>query len=67
MSAFTLSSPSYLKTIRRIFRSARLENYLLQDSAEGVKAAKNQAALERPPFSIDELRAVLAVAGPESD
>ena len=67
--ALFLSPPiqgCYLKTSRRIFRSARLENYLLQDPAEGVKTAKNQAALERRPFSIDDLRAGMAVAGPES-
>ena len=31
-----------LKIIRRIFRSARLEGYLLEDPAEGVKTVKNQ-------------------------
>jgi integrase len=54
-----------LKIIRRIFRSARLDGYLLQDPAEGVKTVKNQTAVERRPFSIDELRAVLDVAGDE--
>ena len=56
---------NYLKTIRRIFRSARLDGYLLQDPAEGVATVKNRATFERRPFSIKELRAVLEVAGPE--
>ena len=48
-----------LKIIRRIFRSARLDGYLLADPAEGVKTVKNHSALERRPFSIDELSASL--------
>ena len=54
-----------LKIIRRIFRSARVEGYLLSDPAEGVKAVKNHASLERRPFSIDELKRVLDCAGEE--
>jgi integrase len=54
-----------LKIIRRIFRSARLDGYLLADPAEGVKTVKNQSALERRPFSVDELKRVLDVAGEE--
>jgi integrase len=54
-----------LKIIRRIFRSARVEGYLLSDPAEGVKTVKNHASLERRPFSVDELRAVLDCAGDE--
>ncbi len=54
-----------LKIIRAVFRSARREGYLFQDPAEGIKTVKNRAVFERRPFSIDELRAVLAVAGPE--
>ena len=54
-----------LKIVRRIFRSARLDGYLLSDPAEGVKTVKNLAALERRPFTIDELKRVLDVAGDE--
>ena len=54
-----------LKIVRRIFRSARLDGYTLQDPAEGVKTVRNRAASERRPFSLDELRSVLAVAGDE--
>ncbi len=54
-----------LKIVRRIFRSARLDGYLWQDPAEGVTTVKNHSSLERRPFTIDELRAVLDVAGGE--
>ena len=54
-----------LKLVRRIFRSARLDGYLLQDPAEGVKTVRNHSTLERRPFSIDELGRVLDVAGGE--
>ena len=54
-----------LKIIRRIFRSARLDGYLLSDPAEGVKTIKNHSTLERRPFTIDELKRVLDVAGDE--
>ena len=54
-----------LKTVRRIFRSARVDGYLLQDPAEGVKTVKNHSVLERRPFTIDELKRVLDVAGEE--
>ena len=54
-----------LKIIKMMFRSARREGYLLEDPAEGVKSVKNRSDFARRPFSIDELRAVLAVAGDE--
>ena len=54
-----------LKTVRRIFRSARVDGYLLQDPAEGVKTVKNHSVLERRPFTMDELKRVLDVAGEE--
>ena len=54
-----------LKIVRRIFRSARLDGYLLSDPAEGVKTVKNHRTLERRPFTIDELKRVLDVAGDE--
>jgi integrase len=54
-----------LKIVRMIFRSARREGYLWQDPAEGVKAVKNGMTLERRPFTINEIRAVLEVASPE--
>jgi integrase len=54
-----------LKIMRRIFRAARMDGYLLQDPAEGVKTVRNRTKLERRPFTVDELRAVLAVANDE--
>jgi hypothetical protein len=33
---------NYLKIIKIIFRSARLESYLLQDPAEGIKTVKSR-------------------------
>ena len=48
-----------------VFRSARREGYLWQDPAEGVKSVKGAATIKRRPFTIDELRRVLDVAGPE--
>jgi integrase len=54
-----------LKIIRMVCRAARLEGYLWQDPAEGIKAIKNYTPAIRRAFSIDELRAILAVADPE--
>jgi integrase len=61
----TLTANTDLKIIRSIFRSARQEGYILLDPAEGVKAVKNREAFKRRPFSIDELRGVLAIADEE--
>jgi integrase len=44
---------------------AKLAYFLLQDPAEGVKTVKNHSVLERRPFTIDELKRVLDVAGEE--
>ncbi len=54
-----------LKIIKMMFRSARREGYLFEDPAEGIKSVKNRSDFARRPFSIDELRAVLAVADEE--
>jgi len=55
-----------LKIIKMIFRAARLENYLLQDPAEGVKVLKgNEVKERRRPFTVDELKSILAVADDE--
>jgi integrase len=54
-----------LKIIKMMFRAARREGYLFEDPAEGVKTVKNRSDFARRPFSIDELRAVLAVADEE--
>ena len=54
-----------LSIIKMVFRAARLEGYLWEDPAEGVKRVKNRDTLQRRAFSIDELRAILAVADSE--
>ena len=54
-----------LKTIRSIFRTARRDGLLSEDPAESVRMVKNHATSGRRPFTIDELRAVLSVAGAE--
>ena len=54
-----------LKIIRSVFRRARLDGFIFQDPAEGVKTVRNRDVFERRPFTIDELRAVLAVADSE--
>jgi integrase len=61
----TLTANTDLKIVRSIFRSARREGFIFEDPAEGVKTVKNREAFERRPFSLDELRAVLAVASRE--
>jgi integrase len=61
----TRTANLYLKIIKMVFRSARLDGYLWQDPAEGVKTVKNREPLTRRPFTLDELRSVLAVADPE--
>jgi integrase len=60
-----LTANTELKIIKMLFRSARREGYLFEDPAEGVKTVKNREAFARRPFSIDELRAVLAMADEE--
>ena len=61
----TLTANTELKIIKMIFRSARRQGYLFEDPAEGVKTVKNRTNFARRPFSIDELRAVLALADDE--
>ena len=55
-----------LKVIRIAFRAARLDGFLWQDPAEGVKTFRvGDDSESRRPFSIDELGKVLANADPE--
>jgi integrase len=54
-----------LKTIKMFFRAARLDGYLWQDPAESVKLLKTQSPALRCPFTIPELKSLLAVADPE--
>ena len=55
-----------LKVLKVAFRAARVDGYLLQDPAEGVKTFRVTADHDyRRPFTIDELRGLLAVADPQ--
>ena len=52
-----------LKVLEVAFRTARVDGYLLQDPSEGVKTFRNASSANyRRPFTLDELKAVLAVA-----
>jgi integrase len=61
----TRSANQYLKIVRMIFRAARLDGYLWQDPAEGIKSVKTKEPFVRRPFTLDELRSILAVADSE--
>lgn len=56
----------HIKALRMLFKAALRERLLLENPAEHVDTVKKQAGrAERRPFTIDELRAVLAVADDE--
>lgn len=55
-----------LKVMKMFFRFARQEELLADDPTEFVKGVRSDAeAIRRRPFTIPEIRAVLAVAGTE--
>jgi integrase len=56
-----------LKTVRMLFRAARLDGYLFQDPAEAVKGLKDRGhdKVKRRPFTLEELRSILANADEE--
>jgi integrase len=56
-----------LKTIRMMFRQARIDQYIIVDPAEGVKVLKDRDhdKVKRRPFTVDELRRILANADDE--
>ena len=54
-----------LTIVKMVFRSARREGYLWQDPTEGIKSVKGASTVNRRPFTVDELRRVLDVAGSE--
>jgi hypothetical protein len=43
-----------------VLRAARLDGFLWQDPAEGVKVLKNNAPDGRRPFTVGELRSISA-------
>jgi integrase len=55
----------YVKLIRRLFRTARQDGFLMVDPAEAVRAVRGRGEPTRRPFTLDELRGVLEVADEE--
>jgi integrase len=54
-----------LKTLRSIFQFALRERYITENPASFVKSIKNNAPRARRPFTLEEVRSILAVANPE--
>ncbi|MGA8655938.1 MAG: site-specific integrase [Chthoniobacterales bacterium] len=54
-----------LRILRSLFRTARLDGYIFEDPAEGVRSIKDDAHGMRRPLTEEQIRAVLAVANPE--
>jgi integrase len=54
-----------LQVVKMLFKAARRDGFLLDDPAESVKPAKRMATFERRAFTIDELRAIIALANDE--
>ncbi len=61
----TMTANTDLKIIRANLPLSEVGRLSFPRPAEGIKTVKNRAVFERRPFSIDELRAVLAVADEE--
>lgn len=55
----------YVKTARMIFRAAHRDGYLLENPAQYVETVRNRSTERRQPITVDEIRAVLAIADPE--
>ncbi|MEQ1858476.1 MAG: site-specific integrase [Chthoniobacteraceae bacterium] len=54
-----------VKFLRMVFRAARRDSLIADDPAEFVDTIRQGQRNDRRPFTLDELRAVLAVAGEE--
>lgn len=54
-----------LKVLRMLFRSARRQKAIVDDPSEFVSSTKKAIATRRRPFTIPELKAVIAVADEE--
>jgi integrase len=55
----------YVKVLRMFFRAAHRDGYLLENPAAYLETVRNRATGRRRPFTVAEIRAVLAVADPE--
>lgn len=54
-----------LKSVKLFFAAAKKDGYLADDPAIDVDPVRDRSESSRRPFTLDELRAVLAVAGKE--
>jgi integrase len=54
-----------VKVLRMFFRSAHKDGYLLENPALYLETVRNRADRRRRPLTVDEIRAVLAIADPE--
>jgi integrase len=54
-----------VKAIRGFFAAAKKDGYLIDDPAAAVDTVRDRSESNRRPFTLDELRAVLAVADEE--
>lgn len=56
-----------LKVVKMLFRAARRDGYIVDDPSEFVETLREKTASQqrRRPFTLDEIRAVLAVADTE--
>jgi integrase len=57
----------HLKVVKMVFRSARRDGYIIDDPSEFVETVREKTgtAKRRRPFTLDEVRAVFAVADDE--
>lgn len=54
-----------IKTLKTIFKEAKRDRLITDDPTEFVQTVKGRAQKDRRPFTIDELKALLAVANDE--
>lgn len=54
-----------VKTVKALFRAARRDHLLLDDPTEFIETVKGRVDTNRRPFTLDEVKRVLAVANDE--
>jgi integrase len=55
----------YVKVLRMFFKAAHRDGYLLENPAQYLDIVRNRASGRRRPLTIEEIRAVIAIADPE--
>jgi integrase len=55
----------YVQLLRMFFRSAHRDGYLLENPAAYLETVRNHSSERRRPFTIEEIRSLLAIADPE--